>query len=161
MVLAGALEILGTSVRAPFPWWANTAPHYRDEVEEFVKECGSLCPPLTEINLVVKDDLLPFEFVLKDAIAMCRIYILNLRLVREVTIDLRYKGLPMQQKATMWHELAHCILFEDHVQRFDFDLMDPHDRSNDFYVKHWDALVKATFCRIAADRRIERKDCPQ
>jgi hypothetical protein len=154
---------LGTSVALDsipaVPWWNNTPAHYRDEVLAFAETCGPLCPDLNSVNLVVKDDLLSPDLIEQDAIAMCRMYIENLRLVREIVMDLRYKGSPLQQRATLWHELIHCVLHEDHVQRWEFDLMDPNDRSHNFYLENWDDLVTATFCRIARSRRIEREGC--
>lgn len=157
--LAAALVILGPSVGPDYHWLTNTPAHYKEEVLEFVKECGTLCPRLSQINLRIRDDIVTPPPEVPEAIAMCTVYIANLRLVREVTMDIRYKGSPLQQRATLWHELIHCILLEDHVERWDFDLMDTHDRSHEFYEENWDALVHATFCRIAKKRQVKRKGC--
>lgn len=122
----------------------------------FMEECGPLCPPLQGLNLSVRDELLD-----PPVVGRCRIYIQGFQLVREVRIELFYAGSELQRKATLWHELMHCVAGSDHVAEGELDLMDPYDKPHYFYVTHWDTLVKNSFCRIARERGIERKGCEQ
>ena len=156
---ACALGILGPSVTPP--WWAEVKPSYRQEVLAFMDECGPLCPPLQGLNLSVTDALLP---PLPDGgliVGRCRVYIQGLRLIREVRVDLFYAGSDLQRKATLWHELLHCVAGSDHTPEGEMDLMDPYDKTHYFYVEHWDTLVKNSFCRIARERGMQRKGCTE
>lgn len=141
------------------PWWLEVKPDYRHEVIAFMDECGSLCPPLQGLNMSVKDEILPPLTDGTTAVGRCRIYIQGLQLVREVRIDLFYTGSELQRKATLWHELMHCVAGSDHVAVGDMDLMDPYDQPHYFYVVHWDTLVNNSFCRIARERGVEREGC--
>lgn len=136
-------------------------PKYRQEVVAFMEECGPLCPPLQGLNLSVKDETLPLTDEGTTIVGRCRIYIQGLRLMREVRIELFYTGSELQRKATLWHELLHCVADSGHVGEGQLDLMDPYDKPHYFYVTHWDTLVKNSFCRIARERGLERKGCEQ
>ena len=135
------------------------APHHREEVQRFLTTCGTLCPPLSSVHLVVQDVPLFPPPEVGPIVGSCRMAIEGLRLVRYVSLNSLSYGTPAQRRATLWHELLHCLADEGHTKIGEFDLMDPYDQPTQFYEQNWDALVTATFCRVALQRGIERKGC--
>lgn len=157
LIPAIAIGILGPC-NAP-PWWAKVEPEYRDEVRLFSSLCGNLCPPLDNLNLIVHKAPIPVALLGENVLGLCRSRIENLVFFREVILNADVHTSAAQERATLWHEFFHCIAGSDHVEQGDFDLMAPYDYSREFYEKNWDALVEATFCRLAEERLVERKGC--